>query len=766
MKISFSRYCTHEQDMPLPLPVLLELDFKTTCELVSTVSSDFEAQLQHPFPRTYEVFLSTIKKHGIDDSDSGEAYLLKLLAFLKGIHAPLIRAQYIPRHYMYMNTLFHCFRELDYASQKVYRTLKDGREVFDIKLYLRMTELLNAIQKNKRTKTRSGTLLQGISQLWKGKPGLPRQSILGFRTCYTGRGVLIPDPSLKLDEVKLPHLFRQELTLTEVWKHGSGVQTHEILSIFIPSIQRWISYRMWERQSIAKKLSLEGMLVNRRLCVGDIVLVNRQPSLRLQNILSLRVARFGDPSDQTIALNLALLEGYGGDCDGDELNIYVPQSDNVRTEVAEKMSVDRNKIDLGTGKLIWGHSQDVCIGSYLNPELDTYSKGIDDMHDMTKEVYWDVQDKAYSYLGAQGFSLSLADLRPGLVDHGNWDIMVDSGAKGKAVNILQMAESLGLQLVNGQPAGDVYHRTSKGDGILTSSYYRGLTCGEFAQHLMAAREGMISSAKSTADSGYRTRCMNQSLADVDCDDAFDRRMGLVASISLGQTMTQAQLSGFHAIGQQKLRSGLDDILSLLCATKGGNKSKKIIDNEGNILYSFTDLECHQKGGALHLSQHVRTAYDVAEGIHMAAVNQRVNNHLVDDFLTWFTKQNVSKILKILYSSLKDRDSGIICSDIHMVQDLNGVEEAKSQLYTLYSMSFMSEIESRHRQTLVDMQFAGGRFSSVTRHGDTYSQKGPLARAAWECAFTELRKAAEKGEVDPMQNLVAKTFFLPSKSVSV
>lgn len=66
----------------------------------------------------------------------------------------------------------------------------------------------------------------------------------------------------------------------------------------------------------------EGMIVERHINNGDIVLFNRQPSLHKMSIMGHRV-RVLDYS--TFRLNLSCTTPYNADFDGDEMNIHVPQ---------------------------------------------------------------------------------------------------------------------------------------------------------------------------------------------------------------------------------------------------------------------------------------------------------------------------------------------------------------------------------------------------------------------------------------------------------
>jgi DNA-directed RNA polymerase II subunit RPB1 len=103
------------------------------------------------------------------------------------------------------------------------------------------------------------------------------------------------------------------------------------------------------------------------------------------------------------------------------------------------------------------------------------------------------------------------------VDPGNnVMIMVQSGAKGSAVNIAQILACVGQQSVEGgRIAADVDGRTlpcysacettAESRGFVANSYGTGLTAQEYFFHAMGGREGLVDTAVKTASTGYIQR---------------------------------------------------------------------------------------------------------------------------------------------------------------------------------------------------------------------------------------------------------------------
>ena len=102
--------------------------------------------------------------------------------------------------------------------------------------------------------------------------------------------------------------------------------------------------------------------------------------------------------------------------------------------------------------------------------------------------------------------------------------MVDSGAKGSALNITQMVAALGQQLVEGKriqytlqdrtlPHFARYDDGVESRGFVQHSFVDGLMPAEFFFHAQAGREGLIDTAVKTSDTGYIQRRLMKTMED-------------------------------------------------------------------------------------------------------------------------------------------------------------------------------------------------------------------------------------------------------------
>ncbi|KAH8547926.1 hypothetical protein BGW37DRAFT_192713 [Umbelopsis sp. PMI_123] len=79
--------------------------------------------------------------------------------------------------------------------------------------------------------------------------------------------------------------------------------------------------------------------------------------------------------------------------------------------------------------------------------------------------------------------------------------IVDSGAKGQPMNIVQMCSYLGQQYISGDRPNLHGNR-----GFIKSSYIDGLNPTEYFIHQMAAREGVVNTGVSRFRIFYRGCC--------------------------------------------------------------------------------------------------------------------------------------------------------------------------------------------------------------------------------------------------------------------
>lgn len=283
-----------------------------------------------------------------------------------------------------------------------------------------------------RSKHSNGRPLKGIKKRLTGKEGQLRNNLMGKRVDKSARTVIGPDPTLKVNEIAIPYEIAETLTYPEkvtplnIQKLTHLLHTHKINYVIRKDSTQRINmkYALYRQRSrlqfgdyIRKKngkyvfiknekqffllepddtiirngqvlkdfehastkaFSLEiGDTVERKLQDGDILLLNRQPTLHKGSMMAFNCKlRKG----KTIRTNLAITKSFNADFDGDEMNLHAPNSVETETELRMLSSVHNHIISNQSNKpnivivqdgllaayLISGYDQQIPIHNFMN----------------------------------------------------------------------------------------------------------------------------------------------------------------------------------------------------------------------------------------------------------------------------------------------------------------------------------------------------------------------------------------------------------------
>ncbi|KZC10083.1 PREDICTED: DNA-directed RNA polymerase I subunit RPA1 [Dufourea novaeangliae] len=202
-------------------------------------------------------------------------------------------------------------------------------------------------------KTADSANCQGLKQVIEKKEGVIRMHMMGKRVNFAARSVITPDPNLNIDEIGIPEAFALKLTYPTPVTPWNVVQLRQLVlngpdvhpgAVMIEnedgSIQRISSTNATQREAIAKRLLTASdkankffrgiKIIHRHLQNGDILLLNRQPTLHKPSIMAhkARILR----GEKTLRLHYANCKAYNADFDGDEMNAHYPQNELARSE--------------------------------------------------------------------------------------------------------------------------------------------------------------------------------------------------------------------------------------------------------------------------------------------------------------------------------------------------------------------------------------------------------------------------------------------------
>nr|XP_016497258.1 PREDICTED: DNA-directed RNA polymerase I subunit 1-like [Nicotiana tabacum] len=242
----------------------------------------------------------------------------------------------------------------------------------------------------------------GICQLLEKKEGIFRQKMMGKRVNFACRSVISPDPYLSVNEIGVPPYFALRLTYPErvtPWNAGkmrdaiiNGPENHpgalsfadRISTVKLPSGNGTNIKKV--RMAISRKLpssrgavtqsgrndeyEFEGKVVYRHLQDGDIVLVNRQPTLHKPSIMAhvVRVLK----GEKTLRMHYANCSTYNADFDGDEMNVHFPQDEISRAEAYNIVNANEQYIVPTKGDTVRGLIQDHIVGAVLLTMKNTF----------------------------------------------------------------------------------------------------------------------------------------------------------------------------------------------------------------------------------------------------------------------------------------------------------------------------------------------------------------------------------------------------------
>lgn len=203
----------------------------------------------------------------------------------------------------------------------------------------------------------------------QGKNALLRGLLMGKRDDYCGRTVAGPDSSLRFGQIRIPEVWAPVLTKKVT------VTSYNIHNLTALLVAGKITHITRKKTGLRKfydsrsKYRLEiGDKVDRWLMNGDRVVVNRQPTLHRQSMMSYEVVL---GHQLTIGLHLSCTTPMNCDFDGDENNAWNPQDFEVEAEAEILMNVKNNIMSAEQNRPIMGLVMNSISAAYLITEGDS-----------------------------------------------------------------------------------------------------------------------------------------------------------------------------------------------------------------------------------------------------------------------------------------------------------------------------------------------------------------------------------------------------------
>ena len=135
-----------------------------------------------------------------------------------------------------------------------------------------------------------------------------------------------------------------------------------------------------------------GDIVERKLKDGDVLLLNRQPTLHKGSMMAFDIKI--KPA-KTIRTNLAITKSFNADFDGDEMNLHAPSNVETETELRLLSSVENHIISNQSNKANIVIVQDGLLGSYVMSNYDEEINFDDFFHILDSLSHWTMDSFEY-----------------------------------------------------------------------------------------------------------------------------------------------------------------------------------------------------------------------------------------------------------------------------------------------------------------------------------------------------------------------------------
>ena len=363
-------------------------------------AQEIHASISELFHKEREIMELVYNHHAAKDTEpiSADMFFIKNILVPPNKYRPeaktgdgeIAEAQ---ENQLYKNILTQCER-LNQIRQEMSGFARDSdykpRDFRDLQnVWVLLQDAVNSLVDSDKNPLQGAAAKQnpdGIKQKLEKKEGLFRQNMMGKRVNFAARSVISPDPNIETNEIGVPLVFAKKLTYPEpVTNHNF----YELKEAVLNGVEKWpgaaavenengqvINLRtknFEERQALANQLlapsstSVTGARnkkVHRHLNNGDIVLMNRQPTLHKPSIMAHRARVL--PGEKTIRMHYANCNTYNADFDGDEMNMHFPQNEIARAEALQIADTDHQYLSATAGKPLRGLVQDhISMGVWL-----------------------------------------------------------------------------------------------------------------------------------------------------------------------------------------------------------------------------------------------------------------------------------------------------------------------------------------------------------------------------------------------------------------
>ena len=216
--------------------------------------------------------------------------------------------------------------------------------------------------------------LKSLADSLKGKQGRFRQNLLGKRTDYSGRSVIVVNPKLNLDQCGLPKTMALELFKPFVI---SRLISQEIVHN-VKSASRFIETGADVVWDILEEVVQESY-----------VLLNRAPTLHRLGIQAFKPILI---EGKSIQIHPLVCPAFNADFDGDQMAVHVPLTKEAVEEAKNIILSKHNLLKPATGDPVVAPNQDIVWGVYYITRMDE-----SDLEDKDLRSFSDFNEIHFAY---------------------------------------------------------------------------------------------------------------------------------------------------------------------------------------------------------------------------------------------------------------------------------------------------------------------------------------------------------------------------------
>lgn len=199
--------------------------------------------------------------------------------------------------------------------------------------------------------------LKSLSEMLRGKQGRFRQNLLGRRVDYSGRSVIVVNPSLRMNQCGIPKIMAVELFKSY---------------IYAELLKREIAPNLRIAKKMVEDLEPEVWDILEYVVEGRPVLLNRAPTLHRLGIQAFYPILV---EGKAITIHPLVCAAFNADFDGDMMAVHLPLSKKAQLESKNLMLATHNILSPANGRPITVPSQDMVLGLYYMTKVRVGAKG-------------------------------------------------------------------------------------------------------------------------------------------------------------------------------------------------------------------------------------------------------------------------------------------------------------------------------------------------------------------------------------------------------